>query len=64
MRNLINGRHFTGLCTAALLLQGCAAATVVRQPPDFDEENRQRLLQRLHAETVATAFTGQAVRSD
>ena len=37
-----------------VLLQGCAAATVVRQQPDFDEENRQRLLQTFHPETVAS----------
>ncbi|MDX1698525.1 MAG: hypothetical protein R3308_09580 [Thiohalobacterales bacterium] len=41
-----------------LLLQGCAAATVIREQPDFEENNRQRLLQHFGAASVAAVRPG------
>ena len=43
----------TGLLACLVLLHGCAAATVIRKQPDFDNERQQHLLQTFRPETVA-----------
>jgi len=45
MNQLTYGRRLAALCAVVMMLQGCAAATVVRTEPDFEEEQRQRLMQ-------------------
>ncbi len=45
MNQLTCGRRLATLCAVVMMLQGCAAATVVRTEPDFEEEQRQRLMQ-------------------
>ena len=45
MNQFTCGRRLAALCAVVMMLQGCAAATVVRTEPDFDEEQRQRLMQ-------------------
>jgi hypothetical protein len=43
----------TGLLACLVLLHGCAAATVIRKQPDFDNEQQQRLMHTFQPETVA-----------
>ncbi len=43
----------TGLLACLASLHGCAAATVVRKQPDFDNERQQHLMQTFRQETVA-----------
>ena len=53
MNQLTCGRRLAALCAVVMMLQGCAAATVVRTEPDFDEEQRQRLMQAFPIGPVA-----------
>ena len=53
MNQLTCGRRLAALCAAVMMLQGCAAATVVRTEPDFEEEQRQRLMQTFPVGPVA-----------
>ena len=55
MNQLTCGRRLTVLCAVMMVLQGCAAATVVRTEPDFDEEQRQRLMQTFPTGPVAVS---------
>lgn len=64
MKRLNHAYRLTGLCVLVLTLHGCAAATVVRTPPDFDEENRQRLMQTFQPETVASLPIEWSTRTD
>lgn len=43
----------TGLLATLVLLHGCAAATVIRKQPDFDNEQQQHLMHTFQPETVA-----------
>lgn len=53
MNQLTCGRRLAALCAVVVMVQGCAAATVVRKEPDFDEEKRQRLMQTFPIGSVA-----------
>ena len=55
MNQLTCGRGLAALCAVGMMLQGCAAATVVRTEPDFDEEQRQRLMQTFPIDPVAVS---------
>ena len=52
------------ICAVLVGLQGCAAATVVRQPPDFEEDRRQRLLQTFQPETLAATPIVYSLRNE
>ena len=52
----------TGLLACLVLLHGCAAATVIRKQPDFDNERQQRLIQDFRPETVALGAPGVSSR--
>lgn len=43
----------TGLLACLVFLHGCAAATVIRKQPDFDNEQQQHLMHTFQPETVA-----------
>ena len=43
----------TGLLACLVLLHGCAAATVIRKQPDFDNDQQQHLMQTFQPATVA-----------
>ena len=45
-----------------ILLQGCAAATVIRKQPDFNDENNSRLQQMFPAGKVVAASTGETAQ--
>ncbi|MGB5261087.1 MAG: hypothetical protein WBO34_11285 [Gammaproteobacteria bacterium] len=53
MKGLRIFNRLTGLCAVVLMLHGCAAATVIRKQPDFDDENQRRLLQTFQPGAVA-----------
>ena len=53
MNQLTCGRRLAALCAVVVMVQGCAAATVVRKQPDFDEEKRQHLMQTFPIGPVA-----------
>ena len=55
MNQLTCGRRLAALCAVVVMVQGCAAATVVRTEPDFDEEQRQRLMQTFPIGPVAVS---------
>jgi hypothetical protein len=53
MKELNSVGRLTGLCAVVLMLYGCAAATVIRKQPDFDDENQRQLLHTFQHGSVA-----------
>ena len=53
MKQLNVVHRVTGLLACLVLLQGCAAATVIRKQPDFDNDQQQRLMDPFRPEPVA-----------
>jgi hypothetical protein len=45
-----------GWLVILVLLHGCAAATVIRKQPDFDEENKRYLSPAFQVETVTVSM--------
>ena len=62
MRASITTVRLSAWLAVMILLHGCAAATVIRKQPDFNDENNSRLQQMFPAEKVVTASTEQAAR--
>lgn len=52
MKQLNVAYRVTGLLACLVLLHGCAAATVIRKQPDFDNE-QQHLMQTFRPDIVA-----------
>ena len=59
MRPSITSVRLSAWLAVLILLQGCAAATVIRKQPDFNDENNSRLQQMFPAGKVAAASTGE-----
>jgi len=57
MRASITTVRLSALLAVMILLHGCAAATVIRKQPDFNDENNSRLQQMFPAGKVAAAST-------
>jgi hypothetical protein len=56
MKLPISSTRMAGWLAIVMLLQGCAAAAVIRKQPDFDEENgRRSLLQVFQVRDVRVA---------
>ena len=54
MKTMVRFRFVIWLLVA-VMLQGCAAATVIRKQPDFDNDDRQRLMKTFAPEQLARA---------
>lgn len=62
MKSSVKCVRVTVLLSTLALLYGCAAATVIRKQPDFDEENKRLLQQTFQGEKVTVATFEEAAR--
>jgi len=53
MKQLNAVHRVTGLLACLVVLHGCAAATVIRKQPDFDNDQQQHLMDTFQPRTVA-----------
>lgn len=53
MKQLSVVHRVTGLLACLVFLHGCAAATVIRKQPDFDNDQQQHLMDTFRPAAVA-----------
>ena len=53
MKQTLRSASLVAAIAVVVLLQGCAAATVIREQPDFNDENQRRLQQSFGIDQIA-----------